>query len=238
MTNAVYTAITRQSGLRHEMQVLANNIANMSTTGYRAEAVLFSEFVQPVERGGDALSMASARARHTLDTQGALSQTNGAFDLAIEGEGFFQIETPNGLRLTRAGAFTPNADGSLVTPDGHPVLDTGGAPVFVPTGAGPIAVSGDGIVSAAGRLVGQIGVFTPADPTAMTRSTGAAFDPGGEVIAVANPRIKQGFLEGANVNPITQVARMIEVQRAYELGQSFMDKEDARIRAVLQATRR
>ena len=235
MDNAGYAAITRQSGLANEMRVVANNIANASTTGFRAEGVIFSEYVEVLSNDHDSLSMATGRVRNTLDAQGVLKQTNGTFDLAIEGEGFFLIQTPDGERLTRAGHFTPSANGDLVTADGHPVLDAGGAPVFVPVGAGPVAIGADGVMSVAGQLVGQIGIVMPTNPEGLVREGGTRFAaPDGFDIA-QDGRVVQGFLEGSNVNPTLQIARMIEVQRAYELGQSFLDKEDERIRAVMQA---
>lgn len=237
MDTTGYVALTRQSGLLQELQVLANNIANASTTGFRGEMIHFSEFVSAKGGGDSSVSMATARARNMTDKQGGLIQTNGTFDLAIEGDGFFQVETANGPRLTRAGAFTPDANGMLVTHDGLPVLDSGGAPVLVPNQLGPIGISADGTVTAGDNLVGQIGLFRPLDPQNMRRVGATMFDPGGAVEPVDNPRMQQGYLEGANVDAISQISRMIEVQRAYELGQSFMDKEDERIRSVLQATR-
>ena len=237
MDNASYTALTRQSGLMQEMQVLANNIANASTTGFRAEGVMFAEHVDALGPDTTSLSMAKATVRDTVMTQGTLSQTGGTFDLAIEGDGFFLIETPEGQRLTRAGAFTPNENGDLVTADGYPVLDAGGAPVFVPQGVGPVAFGPDGTISAQGQPIGQIGLVVPVDTMQMQREGGVMFDAAGGFEPALNGRMVQGFLEGSNVNPIIQIGRMIEVQRAYELGQSFLDKENERIRGVIQAIR-
>ncbi len=238
MDNASYTALTRQSGLMQEMRALANNIANSSTTGFRAEGVMFSEHIKALGPGADSLSMATAAVRDTVMTQGSLSQTGGTFDLAIEGDGFFLIETPNGQRLTRAGAFGPNENGDLVTPDGYQVLDAGGAPVFVPQGVGRIGISPDGTISAGGQPIGQIGLVTPTDPNQMFREGGVMFEARGGFEPAPDGRMLQGFLEDSNVNPILQVSRMIEVQRAYELGQNFLDKEDERIRGVIEAIRR
>lgn len=238
MENATYAGITRQHGLMSEMQVIANNIANASTTGFKAENVMFSEFVSDLGRGHDSLSMAAANVRNTAQSQGGLSQTGGSFDLAIEGDGFFLIETPAGQRLTRAGAFTPNENGDLVTMDGYPVLDSGGAPVFVPQGTGTIGIAPDGTISAGGQPIGQIGLVVPTDPNQMIREGGTMFDAQGGFDAANDGRMLQGFLEDSNVNPIVQIGRMIEVQRAYELGQSFMEKEDERIRGLIQSVSR
>ena len=235
MENAIYAALTRQSGLMSEMRAVADNIANANTTGFRAEGVVFSEYIQALDRDSPSLSMAAARVRETDFGQGSLGATGGTFDLAIEGEGFFLIGTPNGERLTRAGSFTPNENGDLVTSQGYPVLDAGGAPVFVPNGTGPVAISPDGTVSADGQPVGQIGLVMPTDPSAMTREDGVLFraDAGWENAETG--RVMQGFLEESNVDAVMQITRMIEVQRAYELGQGFLDREDQRIRGVIQA---
>lgn len=237
MDNASYTTLTRQSGLLSEMQALANNIANASTTGFRAEGIMFAEHVKAVGPDAPSLSMATANVRNTVLTQGALDQTGGTFDLAIEGEGFFLIETTGGPRLTRAGAFGPNENGDLVTAEGNLVLDGGGAPIFVPRGLGTVGIGADGTISAGGQPIGQIGLVMPVDPSQMVRESGVMFDAQGGFEPAINGRVLQGFLEGSNVNPILEISRMIEVQRAYELGQSFLDKEDERIRSVIQAIR-
>jgi flagellar basal-body rod protein FlgF len=227
MSTSIVT-LARQVGLMREMNTVANNIANAATTGYRREGVIFSEYIETTP-GGDSLSMAAARARTVDVSQGALSQTGGTFDLAIEGEGFFLVQTPAGERLTRAGAFSPNEAGDLVTPAGHPLLDAGGAPVFAPPEAEVVTIAPDGTMSADGAPIAQIGLWRPVDPTDLTREAGALFraDQGTEPV-IEGGRILQGRLEGSNVDPVTEIARMIEVQRAYELGQAFLDRESDR----------
>lgn len=235
MDNASYTALTRQSGLMNEMRVVANNIANLSTTGYRSEGVIFAEHIRALGPNNPSLSMATASARETLLTQGTLTQTGGSFDLAIEGDGFFLVETPGGERLTRAGTFTPNENGDLVTPEGHRVLDAGGAPVFVPQGAGPVGIAPDGTISAGGQPVGQIGLVNPTNILGMVREDGVRFRADDGYEPTFDARMLQGFVEESNVDPVLEITRMIEVQRAYELGQGFLDKEDERIRSAIRA---
>lgn len=234
MDSTGYIALTRQNGLMREMQIVANNIANAATTGYRQEGVVFSEYVSSVD-GAPSLSMGQANVRRTSFEQGTLDQTGGTFDLAIEGTGFFLIETAQGERLTRAGGFSPNAEGDLVTFDGNRVLDAGGAPVFVPQDARSIAISPDGTISADGVLVGQIGVVQPTAADDLVREGGVLFRADGGFEPAENARVLQGFVEASNVDPITQLARMIEVQRAYEMGQSFLDSEDERVRRAMDA---
>ncbi|GAA0290646.1 flagellar hook-basal body complex protein [Rhodovulum strictum] len=234
MDSTGYTALTRQVGLMREMQSVAHNIANASTAGYRREGVIFSEHVAALEGPGDSLSMANAHVRNIDLSQAPLTQTNGQFDFAIEGEGFFLLETPQGQRLTRAGSFTPNADGELVSPDGHRLLDGGGAPVFVPPDAATVALASDGTLSADGQLLAQIGLFLPADPNKLTHVAGTLFDPGGAPDPYLEGTMLQGFVEQSNVSAITEITRMIEVQRAYELGQNFLNQEDERIRSAVR----
>jgi len=219
MENAGYTVLTRQTGLIREMQTIANNIANATTTGFKAEGVVFSEYVMPVERGAS-LSMGQGNVAKTSLEQGSLTQTGGTFDLAIEGDGFFLIETPLGERLTRAGSFSP---------------DAGGAPIFVPPGASGVSIANDGTLSADGNPLGQIGVVRPNDPLDMVREDGVMFDARTGFEPVETPRVLQGFVEGSNTNPLHELARMVDVQRAYEMGQSFLDAENERMRTAMKA---
>ncbi len=215
------------------MQAVANNIANMSTSGYRREGVIFSEHVSDLGADHASLSMAAARVKSTDYSQGALERTGGVFDLAVEGDGYFMVATPDGDRLTRAGQFVRSQTGELTTPDGNPLLDAGGAPVFAPPDAEQIFVAPDGTLSADGTAVAQIGLVRPVDPNALQRQAGVLFDAGGDVEPADDAQIRQGFLEGSNVSAIAEITRMIEVQRAYEMGQGFLEREDERIRTVM-----
>jgi flagellar basal-body rod protein FlgF len=232
MDAAGYTTLGRQSGLMREMQVVANNIANLSTTGFRREGVIFAEHVARMD-DGPSLSMANGNARLVDLSQAGVSQTGATYDLAIQGEGFFLIETAQGQALTRAGSFTPSAAGELVTNDGNRLLDEGGAPVFIPPDARVVAVAQDGTISADGQPVAKLGLWGPTDPTSLRHQSGTTFT-AADLEPVENATILQGFLEDSNVEPVSEIARMIEVQRAYELGQKFLDAEDTRMRGVIE----
>lgn len=233
MENATYTTLTRQAGLMREMQVVANNIANAATTGFRAENLVFSEHIVPIENG-PSISMATANIGAASELQGALTLTGGRFDFAIEGSGYFLVQTPAGERLTRAGNFSTNGQGDLVTKDGDPVLDTGGAPIFIPPDAIDLAIGKDGTLSSNGRPLAQLGIVLPVEGQDPIREDGVMFHAEAGFDPVENPSVLQGFLENANVDPIRQIARMIEVQRAYEMGQNFLDAENERIRTAMQ----
>jgi flagellar basal-body rod protein FlgF len=233
MDAAGYATLNRQSGLMREMGLVANNIANSSTTGFRREGVVFSEFVAALDQD-PSLSMAHASGRHVDLSQSTLSQTGGQFDFAIQGEGFFLIDTPQGQRMTRAGSFTPSAEGELVTPDGYRLLDAGGAPIFIPPDAKGVALAADGTLSTNGQPIAQVGLWRPTDLLSLKHQAGTMFA-ADAVEPAEGATILQGQLEDSNVEPVSEIARMIEVQRAYELGQKFLDAEDERVRGVIQA---
>jgi len=137
--------------------------------------------------------------------------------------------------LTRAGNFAVSPEGDLVTLDGRRVLDAGGAPIFIPTDATDISAGPDGTLSAGGQPIGQLGIMTVENPLELVRQDGVLFDPSNtETIPAENPKIVQGFVEGSNVDPVGQIARMIQIQRAYELGQSFLEADDERVRAAIK----
>lgn len=234
MDNAHYVQLTRQAGLLKEIDLIAGNLANMNTTGYRREATVFSEYIKRTEDHIGSLSMTAARARYADETQGPLTQTNSPLDMAIEGDGFFQVQTANGVRLTRAGAFTLSPENTLVTLHGYPLLDNGGAPVQLPGAYKTFSVAPDGAVEVDGQAIGQIGIVEPQEARALRRDGDTIFNPEGPVLPSQNGRIAQGFIESSNVNSVTEITRMIEVQRSYELGQKLLDRSDEMVRTLVR----
>ncbi|WP_340108168.1 flagellar hook-basal body complex protein [Pikeienuella sp. HZG-20] len=234
MDNPGYVTLSRQSGLLKDMQIIANNIANASTTGFRREGAVFAEMVDRLNVVGGGTAQTAARVRVTDFQQGALAPTGGAFDFAIEGDGFFMIETPDGPALTRAGSFVRNPDGELATKDGLRLLDEGGAPLFAPPDAREMTVATDGTLSADGQPIGRIGLVTVADTSSLTRSGAGLFTTEEPLLPAEEASIFQGFVERSNVDPIREISRMIEVQRAYEMGQNFLNAEDERMRQAVR----
>lgn len=227
-----YVTLSRQSGLLSQMDAIANNIANSTTTGFKREGTIFSEYVARTP-GGPSLSMGFGNTRSVDLHQAGLSTTGGSFDFAIEGDGFFMVNTPNGQMLTRAGSFMPGPDGTLQTADGFPVLDGSGSNIFIPPDARTIALAQDGTLSADGKPLARIGLWAPTDPMSLIHQEGTMFSASGYQPSDDGKMI-QGSLEESNVDPVVEVANMISVQRAYELGQSFLDREDDRSRTVIQ----
>ncbi|MCI4643365.1 MAG: flagellar hook-basal body complex protein [Hyphomonadaceae bacterium] len=235
MSNAITAALARQQGLMQEMQMVANNLANSSTTGYKSDRAIFAEMV--VSAGGDAasLSMGALGGHAFALEQGALRFTGGQFDFAIQGEGYFVVDTPQGERLSRAGHFQLNAEGRLIDAHGNTVKAAGGNEITIPGTAGQIHVGNDGTISADGDILGRIGVVTVEGE--LRRDSNTYFSAPEGYAEIEEPVIVQGALEQSNVSPVLEVARMIEVQRAYEAGQTVLEREDQRISQLITALR-
>lgn len=236
MNNAGYVALSKQAGLAKELNSIANNVANADTAGYRREGFVFSEYVRMLGPQDRSLSQANVGGRFFDATPGAFVETGSAYDVAIQGDGYFLIQTPQGERLTRAGSFMLDREGQLTTPDGHLVLGDGASPIAIPQNAASVTIAEDGSIAADGAPVGRLGLVT-ADPTTLMREGGNLLRSTGELETLENPRMRQGFLEESNVNPVLEIARLIEVQRAYEMGQNLLKDEDERISKTVEAMR-
>lgn len=235
MSDAILAALARQEGLMREMQVVANNIANANTTGYKTDRALFAEFIAGGEKGSDGISMGSL-AGHSFDlAPGELRVTGGQFDLAIQGEGFFLVQTPAGERLTRAGHFQLSSEGNLIDAAGNNVLDPAGNEIQIPEQITKVAIAADGTISGDGEIFGRLGVVTPEGE--LQQEGGTMFSAPEGYQPTEGGQLVQGALEQSNVSPILEISRMIEVQRAYEAGQALFDKEDERVSRFIETLR-
>ena len=235
MSSAIYVQLARQEGLVKEMNTIANNLANSSTTGYRSDQGVFAEYVVGRSGSADSLSMGVLGGHAFSEMPGALKMTGGTFDLALQGDGYFLLETDRGQRLTRAGHFQLNADGELVDPFGNRVLAEGGNPITFPQGASDIRFGSDGIISAGDFIVDRLAVVEPEGN--MRRDGASYFEAPGGFAPTGTNGVTQGALEQSNVSTVLEVSRMIEVQRAYEFGQALLEREDQRVDQVIQMTR-
>lgn len=234
MDNATYITLSRQSGLLDQLDVIATNVSNADTTGYRREATVFSEYVKAVGGGSDSISMSAMRTRFADTTQGVLQATGGELDVGLEGDGYFMVDTPNGLRLTRAGSFTTDVNGALISLDGDFVLDEGGGQIFIPPDAGRVLIAPDGTISTDEQQIGRLGIVTVSDPASLRHAGGVLLIADEAPIAADNARAVQGFLESSNVDPLREITKLIEVQRSYELGQTLIDRENERAERMIR----
>jgi len=227
MDSGYYAAMTGLVARTQALDTAAANLANAQTPGYRAEREYFrsallgpdaadSQLGRTVNNygllGGDQLYMG----------QGQLQQTGNPLDLAIEGEGFFQVQTPNGPRYTRDGAFHRTQSGQLVTASGEPVLSTTGQPIPVPPG--DVSVGTDGVLSVAGGTGSTVGVFTFPAGTRLTPEGANRYAPpqGAQPALSKNVTVHQGAVEAANQDMITGTLDLISMQRQAEMMQKAL----------------
>lgn len=217
-----------------EMQIIANNLSNMSTAGFKQQGVTFSEYVKHVKHD-DFLSMAVVHVKQRDYSAGTFVQTGAPLDVAIQGEGFFAISTPQGVRLTRSGQFSISPQGVLVNNDGHPVLNGAQAEISVPEAVHQITIGTNGTLLVDGEINSTIGIFVPENPQRMNAENGVLFRSEGALVPSISAKIKAGFVEQSNVDPVLQIARMIEVQRAFEIGQKLVKQESQRKKEATQS---
>jgi len=238
METTTYIALSRQATLRRQMDVVANNIANMNTTGFKGERMMFVEHLVKSKGGeqilGDKVSYVRDIATMRDLSDGPLEQTGNPFDVAVAGEGYFIIQTETGNRYTRNGRFQLDDGGQLVNQAGQPVLSDGGQPFFFAPGDGKPAIGPDGTISTANGELGRLAVVTFDNQHQMRPGAGGLFATEGEPKPVEKPRIVQGMLEGSNIQPVVEMSRLIEVQRKYEGVRNFLDKEDERQRRMIK----
>lgn len=217
MQNGLYVSLSSQVALEKRLTTLADNVANMGTVGFRATEVKFEDLVFGL--GEKSVSFASAGEAYLSRDSGVLEETGNSFDFALQGDAWFGVETPAGLVMTRDGRFTMTQDGQLITLDGHPVVDPGGAPIQLNPAGGPPAVSRDGALRQNEQLIGAIGLFAFEPGPNFVRYGSSGILASGEpepIVDRMDAGVVQGFLENSNVNPVREMANLIMVQRAFD----------------------
>lgn len=229
MENSLLVGLSRQMALGRELDVVANNLANINTTGYKADGAVFAEFLMPTARI-DHFTGADRRLRFVHDratwhdmSAGAIEKTNNPLDVVIDGAGFLAVQTPRGERYTRNGAMQINNLGQLVTTDGSPVLGEGGPILLQPTDR-EVTISPDGRVSVMEgnsrqeSLRGKLRIVAFAQPGRLLKDVGATFRAPDGIAPAAAPtsvRLVQGAIEKSNVRSMLEMTRMVELSRAY-----------------------
>lgn len=240
MENTMFVALSRQASLRREMDMVANNLANMGTHGFKGERMMFVEHLVK-SKGGEGLiapRLAYVRDIATMtDTKpGAIDTTGNPMDVALQGKGYFAVQTPEGERYTRNGRFQLDNTGQLVNQLGQPVLADGGAPIVFAPEDKEIVISRDGTISTNNGELGKLRVVTFANEQKLERTSGAQFiaDQDNPPQNVDNVTVIQGAVENSNIEPIVEMANMISVHRAYDAVRNFIDREDERQKTMIR----
>jgi flagellar basal-body rod protein FlgF len=236
MIKGIYTSEASMRPKMTRMEVIANNLANINSTGFKRDRVFIEMLKESGAPSSDGRSdLTGTNVRRVVDlAPGSLQPTNNPFDLALEGTGFFAVETPNGLRLTRNGHFKLATDGSLVTAEGFHVQGENGN-VVVPSidkhQQGNITINEAGEVLADREPLTRLRIVTVADPDQLQKDHESLLIPGPDQIPVNVPQdqlhVRQGFLEESNVDAIEEMTAMIEISRSFETDQKIIQSQDA-----------
>lgn len=238
MENAQLISLSRQIALQRQMDVVANNIANINTGGFKAERILFEEYLMPVAKDRD-FAWPDQPLSYTQDwatmhdlSGGAIVQTGNPLDVALQGEGFLTVMTPGGERWTKAGSLQINSEGILVNVDGYPVLADGGEVQFDPEET-EITIAADGTISSRTGTKGRLQIVEFANPQELTREGSNLFG-GGTPLPATQTRVEQGFIERSNVSGVSEMTEMIRVSRSYQSLASLMQRQDEIRRSAIQ----
>jgi len=230
MDNVSLLSLSYQLAARRSMDVIANNVANMNTPGYKRESVQFEQILQQLkpadgQSGSQSLSFVKDAGVFRDISAGHVEQTGAPFDLAINGSGYFAVQTAQGERYTRNGHFTLNADGTIVTEGGDQLMGDGGAITIAPDD-GEISFGADGTISGKQGQLGKLRLVSFADERALTKEGESLYSTTQTANAATSVTVSQGMLESSNVSPVLEISRMIEVMRSYEATTS-LDKAHA-----------
>jgi flagellar basal-body rod protein FlgF len=241
MDNSLLVSLSHQLASYRAMDVIANNIANASTPGFKREAAKFEEFVtmmRPAEgqTGLQPVSFVKDAGVMRDSSQGNLEQTGATYDVAVNGAGYFAVQTPTGLRYTRDGHFSLDNNGTLVTSQGFQVQGDGG-PILITPNDGEINIAPDGTISSVvngiGNQLAKLKVVEFPDPSALTKLGANLYSTTQTATTSTTATVRQGMLEASNVQPIIEISHMIEVMRAYEATASLSKSQEDLMRQAI-----
>jgi flagellar basal-body rod protein FlgF len=236
METGIYVALSGQLALQRRLDTIANNVANSTTAGFRAENVTFETVLSQTQQSSVAYS---GPGENTFSRQsGPIVQTANPLDVAIHGDAFLSINGTNGPVYTRDGRMRVSTQGDLENMNGQQILDQGGGPIQVNPNRGPIQISRDGTISQKGERVGRIGLFQIPANAKLVRHEGAALmpdQPAEPVVDFVSRGFAQGYIEQANVNPVMEMTRLISVTRAFEAMSAAGEQSDRKLTDAIKA---
>ena len=227
MSTGAYVAISAQLAMERRLEAIASNIANVNTAGYRAAGISFS--TELAQAGQSQISFSSSGQSYVERNQGPISRTGNSLDVAVDGDGWLGLETPTGTVYTRDGRLHMTADGELQSVNGYSVLDSGGSPITLNAAGGPVTIAENGAITQGGKQLGVIGLFLIPSDAKLTRHDNSAVipdKPPDPVEDMTANSVRQGYVEGSNVNPIIEMTRLIEASRAFDQATTAISQSD------------
>lgn len=221
--------------LRTDMNIIANNIANMNTPGYRAQNTLFNEYISDPRGADDPLSFVFDRGQYQVSESGPVRETGNPLDVALVGPGFIGIQGADGeTYFSRAGEFLIGPNGALTTPRGQLVQNAGGGQITIPADSTEIEIDDKGVISNQNGPLGQIMVVEFANIQELEARGDNLYATEAEQLPPDNTRVIQGAIEGSNVKAVLEMTRMIDTSRTFQSVQSMMQGENERLRNAIR----
>jgi len=233
MSDAALSSLQKQTVLSRQMEIIADNIANISTPGFKAEMMAVIPESDGTAPKDELMAVPLGLVRDVR--AGDFNHTGNSLDLAIKGDGFFVVQTPAGERYTRNGRFQLDGDGRIVNSSGYPVLGDGGGAITVPADSGNLSIARDGTISNDDGIIGTIGIVTFANRQTMQRADGGLFIANAAPVPAEEAEIIQGSIENSNVKAVVQITEMIGVLRSYEQAQRIVDSENERVTRAIRS---
>ncbi|MES2695891.1 MAG: flagellar hook-basal body protein [Verrucomicrobiota bacterium] len=247
MNIGLYQSASALSALERWQDSVSQNITSAQTNGYRKRTINFSTqeggelHADPRSKvgSGEAMTMSFPKVNTGISfVTGETQPTRRELDVAIQGEGFFEIQLEDGAKgYTRSGEFRMRTDRTLVTSSGHEVLSDSGSPIVLPAGASSVTINQDGTIFNGDTRVGKLSVQSFSDTSALIPIAGGFFmaGPGAQPQAVDEPELLQGYLEGSNVSPLREMVDLVLISRAYEANQKIINTVDQQMQKTLEA---
>ena len=223
MDSSIYIALSKQMAQFQDMEITANNIANVNTPGYSAQKLVFSQFLSDSGKVGSKDSYADTPFSYRDTTGGALKPTGNPLDMAIKGDAYFAVETPLGTRYTKSGSFQIDSQGMLVTVDGYPVLGSDNAQITLPTTGKSVLINGAGQITVDGTQAGQLGMMAFTNQQGMTRYGNSLYGSTETPQASLTARAVQGAIETSNVNSVSELVRVMDISRSVTNTSKFIE---------------
>lgn len=232
----MYIGLSRLSALQENMNMIANNIANINTTGFKANKIVFAEYLDKPKGMKETLSMVEDYGNFRVKDSGPIKSTGNPLDVALQGTGYFGIQGPGGQTYySRAGAFAISPEGVVVTQQGYPVLDNGGSTITIPPTAKNILIDQQGQITSDEGQIGALMVQDFENIQKLKPVGNSLYSTDETGTPATTTKVIQGSLEGSNVQGVVEMTDMIEVSRAYQSVQKMLQNEHDRVRATIRA---
>ena len=233
MENSVYVGLSKQVVLQSNMNIIAQNIANINTPGYRGQNMVFTEYIEDPRYMKEDVSMVLDYGQYQITDPGPIKSTNNPLDIALVGNGFLGIETNEGIQYTRAGNLSMTADGTIVNALGMTVANENGGAITIPPGAKEINIDRKGIISTDQGVAGKLMIKEFANQQRLDPAGNGLYKTDAAPLDAEKTSVVQGKLEGSNVQAVVEMTRMIDVSREYQSVQNLMNSENERLRSAI-----